>query len=445
MSDSRNLVRRAEEFAKRAHGELGQRRKYTGEPYEVHPEAVARLVASVTDDPEVIAAAWLHDVVEDTGVTLKEIEQEFGARVMELVADLTDVSRQPDGNRAVRKAIDLAHTAKAAPEAKTVKLADLIDNCRSIAAHDPGFAKVYLDEMGRMLDVLKDGDEILYKMARKELSRGLDAVAAYERRRGQGPEMLDLTKRSLYTRIKRLFSEGFTAIDIAEPLISADASISDEELRNFMERHGLAVVGLSEEGRVIGYARLSREMGRLERCSPVPSAQILTAMASLADVIGVLALHDHCFLSAFGGIEGVVSRSDIQKPPVRMWLFGMVTIIEMYITRLIETTYPDGAWHSMVSDGRLKKARELAAERERRGQRVSLVDCLQLSDKAGIVMRDPAMRRDFGVQSRREARQVIKDLESLRNNLAHSQDIVSADWPAIVKMASRMDKILTRL
>ena len=73
MSD--NLIRRAKAFATQAHASIDQRRKYTGLPYIVHPEAVAELVEATGAGPEVVAAAWLHDVVEDTPVELEQIRQ----------------------------------------------------------------------------------------------------------------------------------------------------------------------------------------------------------------------------------------------------------------------------------------------------------------------------------------------------------------------------------
>ena len=74
------------------------------------------------------------DVVEDTPVSIKDIEDVFGPRVAALVSDLTDVSKPEDGNRATRKELDRQHTAKASPDAKTVKLADLISNGAAVRA-----------------------------------------------------------------------------------------------------------------------------------------------------------------------------------------------------------------------------------------------------------------------------------------------------------------------
>jgi len=85
---------------------MGQDRKYSKVPYIVHPINVMQIVRSVTDDEAMLIAAILHDVVEDTAITIDEIYSEFGERVGDLVDDLTDVSKPEDGNRAYRKQLD---------------------------------------------------------------------------------------------------------------------------------------------------------------------------------------------------------------------------------------------------------------------------------------------------------------------------------------------------
>ena len=156
-------IAKADSFAASKHN--GQLRKYTAEPYIVHPRAVKALVSQVDHTEEMLIAALLHDTVEDTDTTLSEIEANFGKEVVELVYWLTDVSQPNDGNRAIRKALDRAHISKAPPAAKTVKLADLIDNSYSIFKHDANFGKVYFKEKKLLLEVLKEGDQTLLGMA----------------------------------------------------------------------------------------------------------------------------------------------------------------------------------------------------------------------------------------------------------------------------------------
>lgn len=178
---TQDIVREAKMFAFAAHTGRCQMRKYTNEPYIAHPEAVAKLVMSVPHTPEMLCAAWLHDVVEDTGVTNASIRHFFGPVIAEYVEWLSDVSKPEDGNRAVRKALDRDHIARCPfPDVKTVKLADIIDNTSSICKHDPKFAKVYLPEKKQLLEVLREGDPYLWNQAQVQIdhyTRGLDAVS----------------------------------------------------------------------------------------------------------------------------------------------------------------------------------------------------------------------------------------------------------------------------
>lgn len=156
-----SVVHDAMQFAKLAHQRVGQLRKYTLEPYIVHPAEVVSIVKSVAHTQEMLAAAWLHDTVEDTDVEFEDIVANFGQEVAELVKQLTDVSTLMDGNRAARKAIDCRHLGLASGAAQTIKVADIISNTASISQHDPKFAVVYIAEIKRVLDVCVRADPSL--------------------------------------------------------------------------------------------------------------------------------------------------------------------------------------------------------------------------------------------------------------------------------------------
>ena len=172
-----SLAIRAKEFATAAHAAVGQVRKYTNEQYIVHPIEVAEMVAAVGGSVEMVSAAYLHDVVEDTQVELALIRELFGEEVASLVYWLTDVSRPEDGNRAARAEKNRLHTAAAPAAAKTIKLADTISNTRSVIVHDKKFAKVYLMEKQLLLEHLKEGDSRLYKVA-EDIIRKWNEVTA---------------------------------------------------------------------------------------------------------------------------------------------------------------------------------------------------------------------------------------------------------------------------
>lgn len=150
-------------YATGAH--VGQKRKYTGEPYINHPRAVADLVRVGPHTEYMLAAAWLHDVLEDTSITAAQMAPLFHPKILELVQELTDDIPREAGNRAHRKYLYNLKLAIASPEAKTIKLADITDNCSNIVERDPEFAKVYLDEKVAQLAVLGEGDPALLTLA----------------------------------------------------------------------------------------------------------------------------------------------------------------------------------------------------------------------------------------------------------------------------------------
>lgn len=152
-----DLTKKAAAFAAKAHA--GQKRKYTFEPYFTHVEAVAKAVAAAGGDEAMVAAAYLHDVLEDCPqVSYGELVREFGKDVATLVSELTHVFTPeafPTLNRKERKALETARLAKASKRAKLIKVKDIEHNTPSIVAHDPKFAKVFLPEREALLKVLQ--------------------------------------------------------------------------------------------------------------------------------------------------------------------------------------------------------------------------------------------------------------------------------------------------
>ena len=128
------LLDRAILFAVRAHA--GTERRGKGFPYIVHPMEAMAIVATMTSDQELLAAAALHDTVEDTDVTIEEIQAEFGPRVASLVAAESDdvVEGVPEEQSwRARKQAAIDRLARASHEAKMVALGDKLSNMRAIA------------------------------------------------------------------------------------------------------------------------------------------------------------------------------------------------------------------------------------------------------------------------------------------------------------------------
>jgi len=158
MTLLRDIEQKALAFATAKHH--GQVRKYTGAAYVEHCIAVANMVRERGGSPEVVAAALLHDTLEDTSTSMDELQREFGAITASLVDEVTDEYTKigyPHLNRKQRKNLEVARLGEISTSAKLIKLCDLIDNTRSIVEHDPDFAVTYLREKADTLEAMGYG------------------------------------------------------------------------------------------------------------------------------------------------------------------------------------------------------------------------------------------------------------------------------------------------
>ena len=177
-------IETAKAFAHAAHDSIGQRRKYTDEPYWVHTDEVAEILK---DFPiQVQLAGHFHDILEDVFpknpyYSFERIMGDFGFTVAVLTKELTDMFTKeafPMFNRAERKHLEHNRLGMISPAAKNIKLADVISNTKNIVAYDRNFARVYLMEVVDLMRFLKGGDEALYA---KSDAVVVEAIATFKK------------------------------------------------------------------------------------------------------------------------------------------------------------------------------------------------------------------------------------------------------------------------
>lgn len=183
------LILDSEKLANTAH--VGQVRKGTGQPYIEHPARVANTILQlmVAGDERVtentVAAAWLHDTIEDTDITDDEILAVANSHVLNLVKELTNPSKNfvflpeykklPKGSvRAMKKKMDRDHLAHVSWEAKIIKLADRIDNVSDMKGMDQDFCLLYADESVQLLEALKGTHQYLEKELENSIKNLID-------------------------------------------------------------------------------------------------------------------------------------------------------------------------------------------------------------------------------------------------------------------------------
>ena len=209
-----------------------------------------------------------------------------------------------------------------------------------------------------------------------------------------------------------------------------------QELSSF----SAGAIGIREKGHIRKYILDEDVRSGQLIFRTIEKQQQVTLDTPLATVIHVLTMFSCCFVTINNVPFGIITRMDIEKPVVRMWLFGIITLNEMLLTKDIRARWRDEEWSVFLTESRLEKARELRKIREERGTKADLLDCLQYSDKLQLGMNEPNFLINSGFASKNAAKRSIKDLEALRNNLAHGQDITSQDWPPIARLAKGFNR-----
>ena len=245
--------------------------------------------------------------------------------------------------------------------------------------------------------------------------------------------------------MRTLFTRSVTARHLAEPLVSFDATSDASATRSFMERRDFDVVGVRVDGTTLGYVRRQElDVGTLEQYRHAfdDFRDIVHEHDTLTTVLERLVGQPTVFVRMMGQVSGIITKGDLQKAPVRMWLFGLVSLLEMHMLRIIRARYVGDAWVGLLSRRRVANAQKILAERLRRNEAIDLADCLQLSDKAMIVASQPSLRAELGLGGKKATARLFREITALRNQLAHAHDIVSGNWPNLAGVARAAEALV---
>jgi len=244
--------------------------------------------------------------------------------------------------------------------------------------------------------------------------------------------------------LREFFRHGVTAQDVAEGLVSYDFDQPAAAVRSLMDARDFDLAGVRVNGVVTGVVRREDLVGGtcFDHLVELDEGLVVDARAPIPEVIVRLGASPFVLVRAFGAVAGIVTRADLQKAPVRMWVFGLVTLVEDVLGRTLRRRYPGEAWRDRLSEGRLQRAEALQAERRRRNESLDLVDCLSFGDKWWVLSRDEEVRLSVGWESRAVARERMKELAALRDRLAHAQDVTTASLATVVRLAANLDRLL---
>jgi hypothetical protein len=155
-------------------------------------------------------------------------------------------------------------------------------------------------------------------------------------------------------------------------------------------------------------------------------------------------VRERLFVLIANNIQGIVTRADLQKPPVRVLLFGFLSLFEMHLSHWIQRCYPNDTWRTRLNPSRLEGAHQLWEERKARNEEISEFECLQFCDKRELVLANREIRERLGLGSKTAAGKLLRRAERQRDKIAHSQmDLETGDsWSDIIQMIRSIEKAI---
>ncbi|HXM03138.1 MAG TPA: CBS domain-containing protein [Chthoniobacterales bacterium] len=238
--------------------------------------------------------------------------------------------------------------------------------------------------------------------------------------------------------LRKLFEEKITAQAVFEPIqaCSEQADVSDV-LKVLNEKDfDYAGVAIQPEGPVTRF--VSRELmqaGKVkDYAQEIPAEFTITEMTPLVKVLSIFKEKDHVFVSAETGVIGIITAADLSKPAVRIYLFGLISLLEMHLGYWIRIKYPDQTCRKQLKEVRISAAEKVLNERRRRDQEIDLLDCLQFCDKRDLVLGHQDLRTALDLDKNADPRRFLVLLERLRNQLAHSQEdlVANSSWQDLI-------------
>jgi len=251
--------------------------------------------------------------------------------------------------------------------------------------------------------------------------------------------------KSTSQNLKDLFDQNITVKYIAEHFKSFDYFADAPEVMGFMEKSDYDIVGIRKNGSIIGYVKRSDLQDGF--CETYilqfdPSEQIPDT-TPLIEVLKMLRNRPSLYIVYLNEIVGIVTKGDLQKLPARMWIFSLISLLEMQLLRLIRSFCLNDSWQEHLKQCRLNAAQKVLDDRKNRNENLDLADCLQFCDKRDIILNSSAILKSIEVE-KTATKKLLTKAEKIRNKLAHAQDIITGSWPEIAEIVENIETLLNQ-
>jgi hypothetical protein len=248
--------------------------------------------------------------------------------------------------------------------------------------------------------------------------------------------------------VRELFTSGITVKAIYEPLKSCPIKADAIELKCDLERRDFDLAGVVDQKQdVVGYVDTAKlDEGKIEDyLEAFNSSHLIADSTPIPELFSELLKNNQLFVLSGSKISGIVTVSDLNKPPVRIYLFGIISLLEMHLTYWINELYNEESWVDLIPEERLMLARKLLAKKRDKNQEIDLVNCLQFADKKTVLVNTKIFRKKLALGSKKAVKKQLERAQGIRDNLAHSQNDIAIEhnWEKIHETLSWAENLLS--
>lgn len=255
-------------------------------------------------------------------------------------------------------------------------------------------------------------------------------------------------KGTTFGELQNIFIDNITTKLIYEPLACCKIYDSVFEVKKTLDNLDFDTLGVVDEyEKKIGYV-IHHELhdGEISKyLKPFEPSILISDSTPICDLLDILTETEYVYVLDKNSIEGIVTRADINKPIVRIYLFGIISLFELHLNYWINKNHMESEWLKILPENRVITAHEIYEQRKGNNSQLTLLECIQLCDKKIILMKTKSFLEIFQY-SKAKFKDLLEDSESIRNELAHSQNsiIANLDWKDFVYTISSLKEFLDK-
>ncbi len=229
-----------------------------------------------------------------------------------------------------------------------------------------------------------------------------------------------------YQALQNIFHQSLTVQCISKKLTWADS-----------EDHAKSLA-LENDWDFIPYPKIGPEHRIFDKSTstsrPLYHDDVISESTPLVAVFEKIIEKKVLFVKSKYEMNHLVTLSDLNDIPVRIWLYGLISLLELQAKKMIDKHLPTDSWITLLQDAQQEKVNSLYANKMKTNEQISKIECLQFEDIGRILSKYELFRTSFGKnQSNRDFNNEFRQIKKLRDNLAHSNTQFDLSWDEIKK------------